>query len=126
MDPSQVPVVIVESPYAASKKWDITSNMTYLKRCLSDCIDRGEAPFASHALYTSLLDDSDPKERELGIKLGYAIMARADKVVFYVDRGYSSGMLAAKEQALAFGLPIEERTIPGHTKDQKGDTRALP
>lgn len=49
--------VIVESPYAG----DIERNMRYLRACLADCLRRGEAPFASHAIYTQpgVLDDSE-------------------------------------------------------------------
>lgn len=37
-----------------------------------DALDRGEAPYASHLLYTQMLDDTIPAERELGIKAGFA------------------------------------------------------
>lgn len=41
-------LVIVESPYAG----DIEANVAYARRCLRDSLARGEAPIASHLLYT--------------------------------------------------------------------------
>ena len=43
--------VIVESPYAG----DVAANVEYARAAVADCLRRGEAPFASHLLYT--LDD---------------------------------------------------------------------
>ena len=37
------------------------------RRAMLDCLKRGEAPFASHLLYTQALDDSDAAHRKLGI-----------------------------------------------------------
>lgn len=53
-------MVIVESPYAG----DIERNVAYARACIADCLKRGEAPFASHLLYTQpgVLDDGVPAE----------------------------------------------------------------
>jgi len=40
--------VIIESPYAG----DIEVNLKYAKLCILDSLKRGEAPLASHLLYT--------------------------------------------------------------------------
>lgn len=47
--------VVVESPFAG----DIQKNIEYARKCMADCLKRGEAPFASHLLYTQdgILDD---------------------------------------------------------------------
>ena len=50
--------VIIESPYTG----DVERNLEYARRCMRDSIKRGEAPFASHLLYThspSNLTDGD-------------------------------------------------------------------
>lgn len=41
-------LVIIESPFAG----DVVRNLRYLRACMRDCLRRGEAPYASHALYT--------------------------------------------------------------------------
>jgi len=92
------PVVLL-SPYAG----DIKRNVGYLKRCLKDSYDRGEAPFAPHlGLPASPL--SDETDREQGLAAGMAIGARLDTAVIYVDWGISSGMY----QELCFYSDMEK------------------
>lgn len=88
--------VIVESPYAG----DVELNLRYLRACLRDCILRGESPYASHGLLTQpgVLRDDVPEERKTGIEAGYAWWEGADDLIFYIDLGWSRGMLAAKER----------------------------
>lgn len=40
-------LVVIESPYAG----DVERNLRYVRAAMRDCLLRGEAPFASHALY---------------------------------------------------------------------------
>lgn len=86
---------------AATKKRaeEADRNTRYLDACLRDSLRRGEAPFASHRMYTSALDDSKPEERELGIRAGFAWRSAADATVFYTDLGWSRGMRAGEEHA---------------------------
>ena len=88
-------LVIVESPYAG----DIAANVAYAKRAVRDCLMRNESPIASHLLYTQdgILDDDVAHERELGIMAGLAWRHGADYAVFYVDKGWSSGMKHARQ-----------------------------
>ena len=101
--------VIVESPYAG----DIERNIRYARLCMRDCLLRGEAPFASHLLYTqeSVLDDTIPEERKLGIFAGFAWGSVAETVVVYMDYGISNGMLEGILKARADGRPIEYRQL---------------
>lgn len=105
-------LVILESPYAG----DVAANETYARACLRDSLMRGEAPIASHLLYTQpgVLDDMIPSERQLGISAGLAWKAVADGSVIYTDRGVSKGMQYGIEAASAAGLRIEFRSL-GHT-----------
>jgi hypothetical protein len=72
---------------------------------------RGEAPIASHLLYTQrgVLDDDVPEERKRGIEAGLAWKLVADKTVVYGDRGLSVGMRYGIRAARHAGLPIEFR-----------------
>lgn len=99
--------VIVESPY----KGDIKLNEGYARLAMLDSIMRGEAPFASHLLYTQILNDDDPNERTLGIMLGFAWRQVADLVAFYVDLGMSDGMRLSFE-SLSLRAPSGARRIP--------------
>lgn len=71
-------LVIVESPFAAESEAGIAENIDYARTCLRDALQRGEAPYASHLLYTQpgVLNDRDPEERRVGMRAG-----------FFVDRG---------------------------------------
>lgn len=104
-----VKLVVIESPFAG----DIEGNLTYARRAMSDSLHRGEAPIASHLLYTQegILDDDIPAERTLGIESGLAWAKRSDLTAFYTDRGWSRGMIGARERCEAEGRPWVERRI---------------
>lgn len=101
--------VILESPYAGN----VARNLAYARECIKDCLFRGEAPIASHLLYTQpgILDDKNAEERKLGIKAGHAWMDRADAVVVYIDRGISVGMEMGITEAQALKIPVEYRRL---------------
>jgi hypothetical protein len=99
--------VIIESPLAG----DMEANIEYAKLCLKDSIDRGEAPFASHLIYTEVLDDSLPEERAKGMAMGFAWMQSADLVAVYIDRGISKGMKQGITLAKSIGIPFEMREL---------------
>jgi len=88
--------VILETPFAG----DIEAHVAYARRCLRDCLARGEAPIASHLLYPQILDDSIAAERALGIAAGLGWLRLAEAMVAYIDYGISPGMRAAMEAAL--------------------------
>lgn len=109
-------LVVIESPYAG----DVAGNVAYARRALADSLARGEAPLASHLLYTQpgVLNDDRPDERKQGIEAGLAWATRADLTVFYIDRGWSPGMVAARERCEAEGRRYTVRRfdrIPGKT-----------
>lgn len=101
--------VIIESPYAGN----IERNTLYARRAMRDSISRGEAPLASHLLYTQpeILDENIPEERKLGIQCGFEWWGVAKLVVFYEDYGMSNGMQAALERAHVEMRAIEFRKI---------------
>jgi len=102
-------LVILESPFAG----DIEANIEYARKCVHDSLSRGEAPIASHLLYTQpgVLDDNDPKERQWGIDAGLAWKAVAHASVVYTDLGISRGMEYGIAAAKEAGIPIEFRTL---------------
>lgn len=104
-------LVIIESPYAG----DVEANVAYARAAMRDSLARGEHPIASHLLYTQpgILDDNVPAEREQGIAAGLAWRRVAERAVFYVDRGWSGGMTAARDLYEREGFPFEIRSLPG-------------
>lgn len=119
--------VVIESPYAAVETRSVRFHVDYARRALRHSLDHGEAPFASHLLYTQphVLDDSVPRERVRGIQAGYEVIARADLVAFYVDYGWSPGMLQALKVARTLHKKVEvrdfllvkERELPSAVRD---------
>ena len=101
--------VLLESPYAG----DIEKNTRYARDCMHDCFKRGEAPFASHLLYTQegILRDGVPEERALGIEAGLVWGEQAEKTVVYEDLGITTGMVQGIERAKAADRPVEYRSL---------------
>lgn len=101
--------VILETPYAG----DIENNVAYARKCMRDCLLRGETPYASHLLYTQpgVLDDLIPEERNLGIEAGLVWGSFAKKTVVYQDRGISKGMEYGIERAKRENREIEYRNL---------------
>ena len=81
-------------------------------RCL---VNRGEAPFASHGLYTQpgVLRDEVHEERQHGIAAGFAWREVAEATIVYTDLGRSRGMDYGIAHAEKLGHPIEYRTLGG-------------
>ena len=101
--------MIIESPYAG----DVERHVRYARACLADSLARGEAPMASHLLYTQpgVLDDGDPTQRARGIAAGLAWGRCASATIVYADLGVSRGMHLGIEDARRHGRPIVWRWL---------------
>ena len=101
--------VVLESPFAG----DRMKNVRYARACLRDSLSRGEAPIASHLLYTQVLDDDKAEERTLGIEAGLAWGEKADMTAVYTDLGISLGMKYGILEAERCNRPIVYRRLTG-------------
>lgn len=119
MRDAKTPIVILETPYAG----DIKQNLCYARAAMRDCLMRGEAPYASHLLYTQdgVLNDDIPEERDHGIQAGFAFRAVATKTVVYDDLGISHGMRLGIEHSLEQGIPVEYRRLPEWARLRRSD-----
>jgi len=108
--------VLVESPFAGE-----FGNVKYARKCLRDCLDRGESPYASHLLYTQkgILDDKIPEERARGIEAANAWLEVVDYVVVYCDFGISPGMVKGLAKTIKAGKPLKFRWIEGDVKREE-------
>lgn len=111
--------VILESPYAGN----VDRNVAYARACLRDSLLRGEAPIASHLLYTQpgVLDDQIPEERQMGIDAGLAWGVEAEATVVYTDYGISRGMRYGIERAEREGRVVEYRSLDAKNHAMKAD-----
>ncbi len=108
-------LVDIESPYTG----DLAANLAYARRAMADSLARGEAPLASHLLYTQpgILDDTVPAERAHGIAAGKAWAAHAALTAVYIDRGISAGMLAGIADAKRAGRRVVYRSFAALDRD---------
>jgi hypothetical protein len=102
-------LVNIETPFAG----DIERNIKYARACMRDCILRGEAPIASHLLYTQegILDDQNAEERKRGMECGFAWNEYASATIVYVDLGISRGMQAGIDAAVQSMRETEYRRL---------------
>ncbi|MEX0595350.1 MAG: hypothetical protein WD512_02540 [Candidatus Paceibacterota bacterium] len=118
-------VVSVESPYNNTDPALLQRNINYAILAVKDCSKNyNNEEYAAKLLNTQYVKAgkhdyiSDNVHDEFGvgrdriIELTHAIRLKADKIVFYIDFGYSSGMLAAKDLANKHNIPCEERYLP--------------
>ena len=65
------PIVYICSPYAG----DVTANVENARRYSRFAVDAGYIPIAPHLLFPQFLSDDNPKERQLGLFFGNALMS---------------------------------------------------
>jgi len=103
--------VIIESPYAANERTTVIQNRGYARAALLDSLTRGEAPIASHLLYTQVLNDQVPLERTMGIEAGLAWGQVAELTAVYADLGITPGMQKGIDRATSEGRTVEIRYL---------------
>ena len=88
------PIIYICSPYAG----DIAANVAAAQRYSRFAVDKGYIPIAPHLLFPQFLNDADPKERELGLFFGNALMSKCSEVWVFGKR-ISAGMEAEIKRA---------------------------
>jgi hypothetical protein len=112
---SHVPIVVIESPYGGE---NVERNVRYLRAAIRDSLDRGEAPFASHGLYTTGVDDTFSKDRSNDIAKGFRFRDVCEYTVVYTDLGISQGMELGIRDSKKKCKPVKYRTLPGWGKEE--------
>ena len=88
------PIVYICSPYAG----DVEGNTAAARRYSRFAVEAGYIPIAPHLLFPQFLDDNKPKERELGLFFGNAILSKCAEMWVFGDR-ISEGMEAEIKRA---------------------------
>lgn len=120
--------VMVESPYNGPDQAAIDDNIAYALHCMHDALARGEAPMLTHLLYTRTTADGThvtdaanaQVTRAFGLDAALAWRQRASKTVLYTDRGVSSGMARAADEAGLLDQPVERRSLPHWAARKQG------
>lgn len=88
------PIVYICSPYAG----EIEKNVTAAQEYSRFAVDKGYIPIAPHLLFPQFLNDADPKERQLGLFFGNALMSKCSEIWVFGSR-ISAGMDAEIKRA---------------------------
>lgn len=89
-----MPIVYICSPYAG----DVETNVQKARLYCRFAVDKGYIPIAPHLLFTQFLNDDNPKERQLGIFFGNAVMSKCSEVWVFGEH-ISNGMEAEIKRA---------------------------
>ena len=88
------PIVYICSPYAG----EIEKNVKAAQEYSRFAVEKGYIPIAPHLLFPQFLNDANPKERQLGLFFGNALMSKCSEVLVFGSR-ISAGMEAEINRA---------------------------
>lgn len=88
------PIVYICSPFAGEVEKNIEAARNYSRFA----VDKGYIPIAPHLLFPQFLNDADPRERQLGLFFGNALMSKCSEVWVFGNR-ISTGMAAEIKRA---------------------------
>lgn len=88
------PIEYICSPFAGEVEKNIEAARNYSRFA----VDKGYIPIAPHLLFPQFLNDADPRERQLGLFFGNALMSKCSEVWVFGNR-ISTGMAAEIKRA---------------------------
>mgnify|MGYP002516979555 FL=1 len=88
------PIVYICSPYAG----EIEKNVKAAQEYSHFAVEKGYIPIAPHLLFPQFLNDANPRERQLGLFFGNALMSKCSEVWVFGSR-ISAGMEAEINRA---------------------------
>ena len=88
------PIVYICSPFSG----DVDGNVAAAQRYSRFAVDKGYIPITPHLLFPQFLNDNDPKERQLGLFFGNALMSKCAEVWVF-GGNISAGMEAEIKRA---------------------------
>lgn len=96
-------LVFVCSPY----RGNVAANVAEALAACREIVAEGNVPFAPHLFFTLFLDDSDPKQREAGLRMSLFMLALCDVVNVYRPRHLATdGMRREIREAERLNKPI--------------------
>lgn len=98
--PPHNPIVYIASPYRGDMKRNLRKAMKYTEAA----IKQGAIPITPHLFYSSVLDDTDPEERQTGMKMGIDLLTICDELWAFGTP--SEGMAREIETAERLKIPV--------------------
>ena len=96
------PKVYIASKYAGDIETNVKAAIEYSRYA----IKRDRIPVTVHLLYPQILDDNDPKQRELGMLFGQALLEICDEI-WVCGTEHSPGMKQEIVEAKRLGKQIK-------------------
>ncbi len=96
-------LVYIASPLSGA----VEQNLDFARQACLNAMSQGVTPFAPHLLYPQMLDDGDPAQRELGMKMGNQVLALCDELWLCGDV-ISTGMRKEYELAEELNIPVRK------------------
>jgi len=114
-------LVAIESPLKANQGYSREQFRRYWQLCIEDAIKYHEDEvYCSHWL-ADVLDDENPLERAIGLKIGLRFSAFCDYAAVYTDFGISEGMKDAMIFYDKIGKRVERRSLLDRDKAEGTD-----
>lgn len=104
------PVVLIGA-YIAEDPAMITKYERYLKKCMRNSVDRGEAPYCGSLINYKILNYKNPIERDMGIMMDVSFLEKIKIMRVYIDMGITPAMVAMVNLAKKRSYQIEFRKI---------------
>ena len=95
------PLVYICSPYAGN----VETNVDNARRYCRFAVDSGYIPIAPHLLYPQFMNDTDEKERKLGLFFGNVLMDRCSEIWVFGEH-ISKGMDAEIKRSRRKGYKL--------------------
>lgn len=115
------PLVYICSPYSVG---DVLQNIDNAQMYSRKAALTGLTPIAPHLLFTQFLDDSDDRERDIGLKCGLSLIGKCTAVWVFGDN-ITTGMQAEIDKAKKKRVPIRYFDERGNLKDGQTDVYDL-
>lgn len=95
-------MIYVCSPY----RGDVVKNVEFARFCCHKVVEKGLTPMAPHLYFTQFLDDGEPNERALGLKLALCWLDLCEEVWVFGST-ISDGMAQEIAYAGRCGKPVK-------------------
>ena len=99
-------IVYICSAYRAGTSRELKAHLDYAKELTRKVLLEGMVPVTCHLSIAEVLDDTDPGERNLGLKADLALLAKYDTVLVGQRFGISDGMAGEIGEAIRLGIPL--------------------
>ncbi len=111
--PTRSPVVYIASPY----KGDMKRNLRKAAKYTAEAIKKGAVPITPHLFYSAVLDDTDPQERQTGMRMGIDLLTICDELWAFGTP--SEGMAREIEIATKLNIPVIYHSEAGGRREAR-------